>query len=244
MTNTKSTKRALLVSVMAMVICFTMLLGTTFAWFTDSETSRNNVIVSGNLDVTFEYSATGADDSWTALTNSEKVFEEPALWEPGYVEVVYLKVGNAGTLDLNYRLGVKIVSETAGVKTVNGVDETFNLSSYIKYAVIPYNEGETPTYTNSTAAIAAANATAKTLDEVYNEKYDIEAAAGDQYYVLIVYMPTTIGNEANYTTGKTAPEIILGLNVTATQKASEVDHFGSGNGIYDADGSDPANPNA
>ena len=54
-------------------------------------------------------------------------------------------------------------------------------------------------------------------------------------------MPTTIGNEANYTTGKTAPEIILGLNVTATQKASESDHY---NDQYDAAGSDPADPNA
>ena len=36
MTNVKITKRALLASVIAILICFTMLIGTTFAWFTDS----------------------------------------------------------------------------------------------------------------------------------------------------------------------------------------------------------------
>ena len=47
MTNTKSTKRALLASVMAMLLCFSMLLGTTFAWFTDSAASGSNVITAG-----------------------------------------------------------------------------------------------------------------------------------------------------------------------------------------------------
>ena len=51
MTNKKSTKRALLVSAMAMVICFTMLLGTTFAWFTDSASSNGNIIKSGTLNI-------------------------------------------------------------------------------------------------------------------------------------------------------------------------------------------------
>ena len=51
----KHTKRALLSSVMALILCFTMLLGTTFAWFTDSVTSANNIIKSGNLDIELEY---------------------------------------------------------------------------------------------------------------------------------------------------------------------------------------------
>ena len=50
MTN-KKTKRALLASVMAMLLCFTMLLGTTFAWFTDSASTAVNKIQAGTLDV-------------------------------------------------------------------------------------------------------------------------------------------------------------------------------------------------
>ena len=51
MTNTKRTKRALLSSVVALLLCFSMLIGTTYAWFTDSVTSAGNKIVAGTLDV-------------------------------------------------------------------------------------------------------------------------------------------------------------------------------------------------
>ena len=47
----KSTKRSLLLSVLSLMLCITMLLGTTYAWFTDSVTSGKNKIVAGNLDV-------------------------------------------------------------------------------------------------------------------------------------------------------------------------------------------------
>ena len=48
--HNKQTKRALLASVLSLVICAAMLVGTTFAWFTDSVTSGRNTIVAGNLD--------------------------------------------------------------------------------------------------------------------------------------------------------------------------------------------------
>ena len=51
MNNKKTTKRALLSSVMAMLICITMLIGTTFAWFTDSASTAVNKIQAGTLDV-------------------------------------------------------------------------------------------------------------------------------------------------------------------------------------------------
>ena len=51
MSNRKSTKRALLGSVMAMVLCLAMLVGATFAWFTDTASTGVNKIQAGNLDV-------------------------------------------------------------------------------------------------------------------------------------------------------------------------------------------------
>ena len=47
----KQTKRALITSVISLLVCFSMLVGTTFAWFTDSVTSSGNIIKSGTLDV-------------------------------------------------------------------------------------------------------------------------------------------------------------------------------------------------
>ena len=51
MTNKKSTKRALLTSALSLLLCVSMLVGTTFAWFTDEVKSGTNIIAAGNLDV-------------------------------------------------------------------------------------------------------------------------------------------------------------------------------------------------
>ena len=53
--NSKSTKRALLTSVLAMVVCLAMLVGSTFAWFTDTATTGVNKIQAGNLDIELSY---------------------------------------------------------------------------------------------------------------------------------------------------------------------------------------------
>ena len=62
MNNKRATKRALLTSVMALVMCVVMLVGTTFAWFTDTASTGVNKIVAGNLDVELEYKAPGTED--------------------------------------------------------------------------------------------------------------------------------------------------------------------------------------
>ena len=77
MTNTKNTKRALLSSVLALFLCFAMLLGTTFAWFTDSVTSANNIIKSGNLDIELDY---WDGDSWETVEGTDSLFTNN-LWE-------------------------------------------------------------------------------------------------------------------------------------------------------------------
>ena len=46
----RNTKRSLIASIMSLVLCITMLLGTTLAWFTDSVSSGVNRIQAGNLD--------------------------------------------------------------------------------------------------------------------------------------------------------------------------------------------------
>ena len=65
MTKTRSTKRALLTSGLVLIMCITMLIGTTFAWFTDSVTSAGNIIKSGTLDVEM-YWAEGTEAPDTA----------------------------------------------------------------------------------------------------------------------------------------------------------------------------------
>ena len=71
MTNSRSTKRALIASVISVLLCVSMLLGTTYAWFTDSVTSSNNIIVSGNLDVELYWSTDA--EAWTEVDANTNV---------------------------------------------------------------------------------------------------------------------------------------------------------------------------
>ena len=107
MTNKKSTKRALLSSILAMVLCCSMLLGTTFAWFTDSVTSANNIIKTGTLNVEMYWSEgkdAPTDDAWKDASKGA-IFNN-TLWEPGYTEARHLKIANEGTLALKYQLAI------------------------------------------------------------------------------------------------------------------------------------------
>ena len=218
MTKKKTTKRALILSVLSLVLCFSMLVGTTFAWFTDSVTSANNIIMSGNLDVELYFQVEGQND-WTKVTENTTIFKENALWEPGHTEVVKLKVVNEGSLALKYNLGVNVVSE---VGSVNANGNAFKLSDYIKFAVI--NGAQTYTREEAVAAAEAVGATA--LKTAYNSGATTLLASEEKVVTMVVYMPTTVGNEANHAKGEAVPTINLGLNLVATQVENEEDAFG------------------
>ena len=231
MSKCKQTKKALLSSVIALILCFSMLLGTTFAWFTDSVESGINKIQAGNLDVDLQYKkvVNGVETDWADVQGEDKLFDPNALWEPGHVEVVYLKVSNLGSLALKYQLGVNVKSETIG-KTEDGKD--IRLSEHLVFKVVEMADPLT-TYTDREAVMLAAGTEKGLKDYNGNTKaLDPKGGANDEDYVaLIVYMPTSVGNEANYR-GVDIPTILLGVNLYATQKNAESDSFGSD---YDED---------
>ena len=225
MTKAKMTKRALLSSALALFLCFAMLLGTTFAWFTDSVTSANNIIMSGNLDIELEY---WDGTEWKTVAGASDILTN-TLWEPGAAEVAYLRVANAGSLALKYQLGINIVSETAGV---NVAGDPFNLSDYIMFGVV---ESTTfAEYANRDAAVAAVT-NANKISAGYTKADSLAANAAPVYLALVVYMPTSVGNEANHD-GTNVPKIELGINVVATQMTAEEDSF---NNQYDKDATLP-----
>lgn len=216
------TRRSLLLSVISLCLCAAMLIGTTFAWFTDSVVSKNNIITTGNLDVELEYYANG---QWHSVNESTKLFDEDALWEPGYTEVVYLRVSNAGSLSLKYRLGVNIVSE---VTSVNANGEEFALSDYIEFGVI--NDVTTPYSTREDARGAVSNPLP--LYQGYQQEKSLAPQSAPDYLALVVYMPESVGNEANSAKDAEPARIQLGVNLVATQNVGESDSFGPD---YDAD---------
>ena len=222
----KTTKRALIASIISMLLCVTMLVGTTFAWFTDSVKSGRNKIVAGNLDIELEYYDV-ASKGFKAVNKDVKLFDDNALWEPGHTEVAYLKVSNLGTLALKYKLNVNVYGEVAGT---NVDDEVFYLSDYLVFKVVEIDEKTVGTYTRDTAMAAAG--TTRGLKAYNGETKNLEKTGDADYVALIIYMPTTVDNKANYKTGTTAPSIEMGVDLFATQMMSENDSFGND---YDAD---------
>ena len=210
-----NTKRALLTSVLAIVACVAMLIGSTFAWFTDTASTGVNKIQAGNLDVKLEYKNADTTEFTEAKANTP-VFKENALWEPGHVEYVVLKVSNAGSLALKYRLGINIANET---DSTNVDGNAFKLSDYIKFAVL---DGDQSGLVRDELVAAAGEGAA--LKAGYTDE-DHLLKGKDKTVTLVVWMPTAVGNEANHKTDAAAPTIDLGIDVLATQYTEEYDSF-------------------
>lgn len=220
MTSSKSTKRALITSALAILMCAAMLIGTTFAWFTDTASTAVNKIQAGNLDIELEYSKDFTE--WIKVNDTTKLFEESALWEPGRTEVVYLRVKNAGNLALKYTLGIYNLYENRG-KNVAG--DFYYLSNFVKLGAAEADAA----YADRAAAISAVQDSAKTLKSIGDTGVvgaDL-AVNNEKVYAMVLYMPTEIGNEANPKNKSWAAKVSFGIRVSATQAVSEYDSYGN-----------------
>ncbi len=115
MNSHKQTKRALLTSVMALVMCVVMLVGTTFAWFTDTASTSVNKIEAGKLDVALEMEDRTSTTGWTNAEGKTLEFQKAAgasanekvLWEPGCTyELPKLRIVNNGNLAIKYKVAI------------------------------------------------------------------------------------------------------------------------------------------
>lgn len=218
MTSSKSTKRALITSALAILMCVAMLIGTTFAWFTDTASTGVNKIQAGNLKMEVSYKNT-SDGEFTVLNESTNVFKQDTLWEPGHVEYAVLNVKNIGTLALKYKLGINIAGETG---STNVLGNEFKLSDYIKFGVVDEDlSGKTRD------EMVAAVTDSKLIKEGYSKESHLDTTDANETVTLVVWMPTDVGNKANYKVGAAVPEINLGINVAATQYTHESDSFGN-----------------
>ena len=130
MTKTRSTKSSLIMSALALFLCFTMLLGTTYAWFTDSVTSAGNKIMSGTLDVDLvDEEGNSLEGKIIEFVTADGRAQDAILWEPGCTyetEPVY--VVNKGSLALKYEMiingiigNAKLLEAIEWTVTVDGV---------------------------------------------------------------------------------------------------------------------------
>lgn len=231
MTNNK--KRALFSSAIALILCCAMLVGTTFAWFTDSETSASNVIKSGNLDVEVQYTLDGK--TWADLDGATNLFQK-GLWEPGHTEVVALKIENKGSLALKYAANLNVIHEEKGI---NVAGNEFALSDILTVTTVTQQVNEIGNILLGLVFSGANNtdtSNVKPFKEAQSLAVDQSLLPDDAHYVIVtVDMPESVANEANHN-GTKVPEINFGVNILATQLPNEYDSFGN---QYDKDAEMP-----
>ncbi len=125
MTNAKSTRRAMLSSAIAVIMCVAMLIGTTFAWFTDTASTAVNKIQAGTLDIQL-IDEDGNDLEGTTLEfkkSADAPTGEAILWEPGCTyELPAIKIKNNGNLALKYK--VQITGLDGDAKLLEAIEWT------------------------------------------------------------------------------------------------------------------------
>ena len=222
MKRKNTTRNALLTSIISMLLCVSMLVGATFAWFTDSVESGINQIAAGNLDV--ELYHTNTKDSNEKVTASTKLFDEvtPNLWEPGAVAYENLTVVNEGSLALKYQLAINF--ENATVHNGHSLDEA------LKVGVVRGG------FVGTTREAVLAEVSEWQTMTSFNLPGDLSAQEAETYGIVIYWEPTENDNWFNMNNenqGKVL-SIDLGVKLVATQKDAEYDSFGND---YDKDAS-------
>ena len=217
MNNTKTTKHALLSSVLAMLICVAMLIGTTFAWFTDSVTSAGNKIQAGTLDIDLYkindplgmvMGTAGAVEEIT--DSSAPLFGEDIRWEPAYEAVANLKLENNGNLALKWQAIVRPVADIGELAEVIDV--------YVSEDELVYTPNGRDTYHQGNLTKVG------TLRDVMNGKAllsgTMEKQGNVEFFSIVLKMQETAGNEYQ---GKSAGA--FDITILATQYTYENDSF-------------------
>ena len=215
MLKRKWTKAALALSACLFVLWWALGTGATLAWFSDRDTVRNEFQI-GLLkmdvfyrnDIVLEY---------TPLQGATKAFNDEALYEPGYTQVVYLRIENKGDVDFKYKVAVTVDDFTNGK---NAWGEEIYLPNYLRYGVV-FGKTEAEVRQTVKDRLSSQNhapndwGTLGTWSEI--SPYTFHVGENAHYAALIIYMPEEVGDIANYR-GFTAPQVKLGIKVFAQQE--------------------------
>ena len=200
---------ALALSLCALIIWGILGTGASLAWFTDTSPEINNIFHFADFELVVSHRLT--DGKWEEVDSQTKIFDEEALYEPGYVQVVYLKVENKGDRDFKFSTAVNVNGCTVAT---NVFGQRFMLQDYLKFGITTADSEDA--MKNS---VPDRNAAVKLADMPLHN-YDTETAVlepgGVKYIALIVRMPEEVGNVANYR-GETVPKVELGITVKADQ---------------------------
>lgn len=200
---------ALALSLCALLIWAILGTGASLAWFTDTSPEINNIFHFADFELVVSHRLT--DGKWEEVDSQTKIFDEEALYEPGYVQVVYLKVENKGTLPFEFYTAVNV---NGYIVATNVFGQEFMLQDYLKFGIqiADTEEQMKNSIPNRESALEIADMPLKN----YATETAILAPGATKYIALIVRMPEEVGNIANYR-GDTVPKVELGITVKADQ---------------------------
>ena len=201
---------ALALSLCAIILWGILGTGASLAWFTDTSEEVNNIFHIANFEV--EVSHRTDDGKWETIDGKTDIFDDEALYEPGYVQVVYLKVENKGDRAFDFHTAVSVHGSTTAT---NVFGQKFWLHEHLKFGVaIADSESEME-------ELVSTREKANAIANMKLQNYSTEVAAlepgGVAYMALIVRMPEEVGNEANFR-GDVVPKVELGIIVKADQQ--------------------------
>lgn len=211
MKKRRLTKTAFVLSVCLMMIWCVLGTGSSIAWFVDESPAVRNIFNIGEFDLVVSHKT---ETGYEEIQDGTKVFDEEALYEPGYVQVVYLKIENRGTVNFNYNLSVIPDLQTL-VTPKNAYGQEIYLPEYLKFGVV---------FAKSEAELEQMLATRELTEEHADEALSTYATAAktlevgkEAFAAVIVRMPKEVGNAANYR-GNIPPSVELGILVKAVQE--------------------------
>ena len=202
MINSRIIFRAFVSSVILMLLSISMLVGTTFAWMTETVEISDNTIVTGNLDIELCYHNGNA---FVPLSDDNIFDDRP--WEPGLEKITYLRIRNIGNIDISYLFSLRTIVELPGTNTRG---EGFRLSDYINVSYVPYDPN------NMEFSVYEALDSAESLK--IGDGYSADGIIGtdDSLYIAIVAsIPNSAAADINYIRQADSPTIVLGINLLA-----------------------------
>lgn len=200
------TKTAIALSVILLIIWSLLGTASTIAWFSDSDVVINKFQF-GEFDVEL-YRKNGTE--YERVTESTKLFEDGALYEPGYTQVVYLKVTNEGDMPFDYRISILPTNIVDGISALG---KTLHLPNYLKFGIV-VRDTEAEAISATANREMARKYADTTLNNYDKDQMNLEAGS-EQYIALILCMPEDVGNEANFRVKEASLD--LGIKIIATQ---------------------------
>lgn len=184
--------------------------GASLAWFADTSEEVKNVFHMADFELSVEYKD---GNDWKSVTGTTKLFDEQAVYEPGFMQVVYLKIENKGDCAFDFKTAVRLAENPTPATNVFG--SQFFLHDYLRFGLVYADSSAEMENAVKTRALAAACADTKLSN--YDTNTAALEAGGVKYAALVVCMPEEVNNEANYR-GSTVPQVELAIIVEASQQ--------------------------